>query len=275
MMNQTALAQARDRSLHIPGSPGFLIGLLLLLANDFLFKQQFHNGFTGKLSDFAGLFVFSLFWVAFFPRHKTLICISTAVLFVFWKSAYSQFLIDGWNRLPFFGVNRTVDYSDLWALLVVPLAYFYRNIFSGVYVRRRFIYAIAIVSVFAFTATSYSQKTSFTNQYQFESSRKQLLERMSLMPKNAVLDSFWEGNAFEITFDSCYGRALVNLEERENQSVITLNMMDYRCPSKKSPDDMRQYFEKQFIDKLREEPVNKSTQVLYIYSLPPEPSRRK
>ena len=46
-----------DRSVHILGSPGFLVGLLLLLSNDFVFKEQFHNGFTGKLSDFAGLFV--------------------------------------------------------------------------------------------------------------------------------------------------------------------------------------------------------------------------
>jgi len=67
--------------------------LSLLLSNDFVFKEQFHNGFTDKLSDFAGLFVFSLFWIAFFPRHKRFICISTAVLFVFWKSAYSQFLL--------------------------------------------------------------------------------------------------------------------------------------------------------------------------------------
>ena len=49
-----------DRSFQILGSPGFLIGLSLLLTNDFVLKEQFHNGFTGKLSDFAGLFVFSI-----------------------------------------------------------------------------------------------------------------------------------------------------------------------------------------------------------------------
>lgn len=261
-----------DRSFHILGSPGFLIGLSLLLANDFVFKQQLHNAFTGKLSDIAGLFVFSLFWIALFPRHRSLICASTAVLFVFWKSAHSQFLIEGWNGLPFFGIQRTVDYTDLWALLMVPLSYFYSNISSSVYVSRRFIHAIAIVSVVAFTATSYSHKVSFTNEYQFQSSRKQLLELISRLPKNDVHNSFWEGDAFEITFDSCHGRANISLEERGTQSVITLKEMDYRCPTKPFPNEMRLYFEKEFIDRLREDPVSKSAAVLYIWSIPPEAS---
>jgi len=255
-----------DRSSHILASPGFLIGLSLLLTNDFVFKQQFHNGFTGKLSDFAGLFVFSLFWIAFFPRHKKLICVSTAVLFVFWKSAYSQFAIDGWNSLPFFGIQRTVDYSDLSALLTVPLSYYYSNISTGPRVSSKFIYAIAIVSLVAFTATQYSHKESFHNQYEFQLSRKQLLERMSRLPKDEVHKSFWEGDAFDISFDSCYARASVSVEERENRSVVTLKQLEYRCPTKPTPDDMRQHFEKEFIDKLREEPVTLSPTVLYISS---------
>ena len=253
-----------DRRLQIMGSPGFLIGLSLLLLNDFVFKEQFHNEFTGKLSDFAGLFVFSLFWIAIFPRRKTFICISTAVLFVFWKSAYSQFLIEGWNGLSFFGINRTVDYSDLWALLIVPLAYFYCKISPGVYVPRRLIYAIALVSVFAFTATQYSQKVPFNNQYEFQISKKELLERMSRLPKHEVSDFPLKGNVFVVAFDSCNGNANVSLEERENGSVITLNEMEDRCPSKASPEDMRQYFEKEFIDKLREDFVGRSAQISYI-----------
>jgi len=197
---KTTLIQERgvtERSFRVLGSPGFLIGLSLLLLNDFVFKEHMHNWFTGKLSDFAGLFVFSLFWLAFFPRHKTFVCVSTAILFVFWKSAYSEFLIDGWNRLPFFEINRTVDYTDLWALLIVPVSYFYSNTSFRVFVSRRFIHAIAIVSVVAFTATQFSRKASFNNQYQFQSSRKQLIERISRLPKNEVSDSFREGDAFE------------------------------------------------------------------------------
>lgn len=43
-----------DRSLHILTSPAFVVSLLLLLVNDFVFKTQFHNHVTAKLSDFAG-----------------------------------------------------------------------------------------------------------------------------------------------------------------------------------------------------------------------------
>ena len=42
-------------------SPGFVVGLSLLLLNDLFLKARFHNPLTGKLSDFAGLFVFPLF----------------------------------------------------------------------------------------------------------------------------------------------------------------------------------------------------------------------
>lgn len=255
------------RSFHILGSPGFVTGLLLLLLNDFVFKEQFHNALTGKLSDFAGLFVFPLFWSAFFPRRKALIYVSTAVLFVFWKSGYSQFLIEGWNNLPFFGIHRTVDYSDLWALLVLPLSYLYSDVSSVVHVPRRLIYVIAIVSVVAFTATQYNHKVSFNNQYQFETSKKELLKRMSRLPQHDVHDSFWEGEAFEITFDDCNGRAIVTLQERDNQSVITVTEIDWRCPFKPRQEKMREYFEKEFINKLREEPVSQSPEIYFIWSL--------
>ena len=258
----------KHRSLHILGSPGFLIGLSLLLLNDFVFKQRFHNAFTGKLSDFAGLFVFSLFWIAFFPRRRTFICIAIPVLFVFWKSAYAQFLIEGWNRLPLFGIDRTVDYTDLWALLIVPLSYLYCKTAARVYVPRRLIHAIAIVSLFAFTATQFSHKVSFNNKYQFQTSRKELLDRIVRLPKHDVTGMFWRGNVdeLEIAFDSCTGTAKINLEKRENYMVITLKEMNYRCSNEADAEKMRQYFEKEFIDKLLEEPVRQSTQILSISS---------
>ncbi len=252
-------------SYHILGSRGFLIGLLLLLLNDFVFKEQFHNGFTGKLSDFAGLFVFSLFWIAFFPRQKTFVCVSIAGLFVFWKSGYSQFLIEGWNSLPLFGIQRTVDYSDLWALLILPLSYWYSDTSSGVHVRRRLIYLVAILSMFSFTATQFSHKASYDNQYRFQRTRKKLLEQISRLPTNEVMEPFWNADTFEIRFDSCFGRATVTLQEREYQSVITLREIDYRCPGEARQEEMRQYFEQEFINKLRDEPVSKSAKVLSIY----------
>ena len=271
-----------ERKLDILSSPAFVISLLILLLNDFVFKMQFHNQFTGKISDFAGLFAFSLFWAAFVPRRKTLICVSTAVLFVYWKSIYSQSLIDGWNRLPFFAIGRTVDYSDLSALLVLPLAYLYVDCCPRLPVPRRLICVIAVVSVFAFTATSYRQTLSYNDRYQFQLSKNELLARMRRLLKNGVQDSdFFEAEGFTIGFESCNADAKVIITEQDNQSVILLTEMHYRCPGKVKPEEPRQFFEKEFIERLRDTSVAVSPIVKYIWtsrreSLPsPTPSERK
>lgn len=104
---------------------GFTIGLLLLLINDFFLKATFHNAFTGKLSDFAGLFIFALFWGGLFPKLKTHIIITIGLLFVFWKSPLSSFFIDSFNSIAPYSIGRIVDYSDVWALLVLPVAHNY------------------------------------------------------------------------------------------------------------------------------------------------------
>ncbi|MCZ2444296.1 MAG: hypothetical protein LC101_11040 [Flavobacteriales bacterium] len=110
-------------------SYGFIIGLCLLLGNDLILKPLWGNWLTGKLSDFAGLFVFTLFWIAFLPRFKKIITVCTGLLFICWKSPYSQSCIDFWNTLPLFAIHRVVDYTDLLALIILPLAFYYeRNI---------------------------------------------------------------------------------------------------------------------------------------------------
>jgi hypothetical protein len=240
----------------------------VLLLNDSVLKQQFHSALTGKLSDFAGLFIFPLFLAALFPRLKSFIYLLTAISFIFWKSPYSQPLIESWNGLPLFSISRTVDYSDLLALLFLPFSYVYSRIPSGVPSRRSAIYLIAIISIFAFTATSYSKKTSYDNAYQFQSSKKELVARLSHLPSHDVNPSFGDTDNFEIIFDSCIGEATITVLEKENHSVITLNEINYRCPSGGNKQEMLEYFEKEFINKLREEPVTRSSQVQYIWSSP-------
>lgn len=258
-----------ERRLQLLVSPGFVVGLSVLLLNDFVFKQQFHNGFTGKLSDFAGLFILPLFWTALFPRLNCSIYIVTAILFLFWKSVYSQPLIESWNRLPFFLIARTVDYSDLFCLVCLPLSFVYSRRASSIPARRSVMYLFVVISLFAFTATSYSTKTAYDNEYQFRSSRTELIERMSHLPLHDVHTSFGESDTFEISFDSCTGKAIITLREKDNQSFIVLKEINYRCPSGGDKQEMLEYFEKEFINKLREEPVTRSSQVQYIWSLPP------
>lgn len=259
-----------ERNLNVLASPGFLAGLSLLLVNDFVLKQQFHNGLTGKLSDFAGLFVFPLFCAAFCPRLRPHVYALTAASFVFWKSASSQPVIDAWNSLRLFHVGRTIDPGDLCALLSLPASYAYGRSLPKSYSPRPVVCSIALVSLFAFTATQFSKITTFDDEYQFQISKKELLTRMSRLPQYDVLASFWEDgpDAFVVEFDSCNGRATIDVREAGGASVAALKSMDYRCPGGGVKDEMRRYFEQEFVGQLRQEGAGKSPQVISIRRAP-------
>ncbi len=166
-------------------SPGFLLALMLLLANDFIFKPIFHNFITGKLSDFAGLFVFPIFWLALFPNRKKTIYFSTAFLFIFWKSAYSQALIDIWNSLELLNISRVVDYTDLFALLILPISYYYDQFAILIKASRLAYSALISISLFAFIATSYADPKYFygDKSYYFEFSTQELVKRINYINK--------------------------------------------------------------------------------------------
>src|SRR6187402_3574682 len=97
------------RDLKLLNSFWFIIGLVILLLNDFVLKGLYGNWLTGKLSDFAGLFIFPLFFAALLPGHKNKIFWLTGLLFIFWKSSLSQVLIDAWNSIGILNLQRTID----------------------------------------------------------------------------------------------------------------------------------------------------------------------
>ena len=255
----------RRTHFDLLASPGFLLGLSLLLLNDFVLKRSLHGVVSGKLSDFAGLFVFPLFWVAFFPRFRRAIYVLTTALFVFWKSSYSQPLIELWNSLPFFGVARTVDYSDLVALLILPWSFHYSVRHSTIGKHRAWLYAIGIISIFAFTATSYRTSLAYDNQYSFPVSKQELLERMSRLPTNKVFNAFWEADDFTVEFDGCFGQAKVTVSEVDKHAVITLKEISFRCPNPPEKDESRSFFETEFIDKLNGSTITEPKRVEYIW----------
>lgn len=100
----------------------FIGALALLLLNDLYLKPSFHNWVTGKLSDFAGLYVFAVASLVVVSKRRWLILGLIAITFIFWKSAYSQPLIELWNAGTSFRVDRVVDPFDLLALSIIPLA---------------------------------------------------------------------------------------------------------------------------------------------------------
>jgi hypothetical protein len=89
----------RPHSLDRLLSPWLLFGLAVLLINDLFLKRTLSNALTGKLSDFAGLFVFPLFWSALLPRWRGTIHTATGIAFIVWKSPAAQPFIDAWNNL--------------------------------------------------------------------------------------------------------------------------------------------------------------------------------
>lgn len=244
----------RERQLHLLNSPAFLLALGLLLANDFFLKQQFHNAITGKLSDVAGLFAFALFWGAIFPRFRSHAIVLTAIGFVFWKSPLSQALIDGWNRVAPFAVSRTVDWTDLIALPVLPLAHLYSVRVRPGQIRRPLIYVVAAVSLFAFVATSSRKDTTTFDQTYFFSVKKQdFLQRMSRLPNEPSNQIVRSGEFFRVKFDDCIEDAWIGVTEAEGKTKVRLFAITSRCSDSNETADRHKltiFFETNFIKPL-------------------------
>jgi hypothetical protein len=229
-----------ERQLNILTSPAFILALCLLLANDFLFKPTLNNSLTGKLSDFTGLFIFPLFWVALFPQLRKIIYVFTGFLFVFWKSEHSQPLITSWNNLELFPVFRTVDITDLIALLILPFSYLYSC--AQRQTSYRFApFVVAVISLVAFTATSYRSKFEYDNKFYFPDSTIHLTRKLyhvtHVNPEYRVqpcVPSLSSPNniGLEIPSDFCftYVDAEVSVSQEQGQSVVTLKKMEHQCP---------------------------------------------
>ena len=230
-------------------SPAFILCLFLLLLNDFFLKSYFHNALTGKLSDFAGLFVFPLFWAALFPKRKLFVFAATAVFFVFWKSPYSDSLIEFWNSLPLFRIERAVDYTDLAALTVLPLAWIYsdkrekRETFASSAFSRKFASTlVAFISLFAFTATQQAPQTmemeEFGQTYKFQTSSMEISKKLQEFETDnfsQTKDVGIKSAAFNIRLHEkvCKGfpEAYFSVSRGE-RAEITLSRIMYPCDDK-------------------------------------------
>ncbi len=145
--------------------PLFLISVAALLLNDFYLKYEFHNWLTGKLSDFAGLFAFSIFFIAFFPANKKIVLFLTASFFLWWKSSLSDPVIFIFNNDFNLPLHRTFDYSDNFALVMVPLAHYLKPISCPRGLIQKMVTGlVCIVSLFSFTATSMARRLADDNR---------------------------------------------------------------------------------------------------------------
>lgn len=144
-----------QRRFDLLGTPLFVASIFLLALNDFILKASFHNWVTGKLSDFAGLIGLLLFACALWPSRRWAIATIISICFVGWKSPYSQPVIDLLNCVLPLSFGRTPDYSDCIALPSVWLVCLFMPRLNPWTVRRSLKTALAVLSLFLFTATSY------------------------------------------------------------------------------------------------------------------------
>ncbi len=148
---------------HLVSFP-FLLCLGLLIINDLWLKDLYHNVLTGKLSDFCGLFIFLIFWTVLFPKRQSLIFFLSALLFVFWKSQYSQSFITIFSD-NFYPITRVIDITDLYALSVLPVAWYVLAIsLKPLLVNPNLAAAITFIS---FCATSIAQPYQQFDQPQY------------------------------------------------------------------------------------------------------------
>jgi len=172
-------------------NPLFIVSVIVLLLNDFFLKEYYGNTFTGKLSDFTGLFAFPFFFSCLLPRYTKHIHILTAILFIWWKSTFSQYFIDSMNVLGF-PLVRVVDFSDYIALISVVMSYL---VFSYNYnykkINTALLYTIIPVSSFAFMATSvrHNQFVSYASVdkvYHFDMPMEELVAKYNELQKKEL-----------------------------------------------------------------------------------------
>lgn len=116
-------ANMRSRLLSIITTWPFLLSLAVLVLNDWCFKGVYPGIITGKLSDFTGIAVVSLLLIAACPRRNFSVFCGVAFTFLWWKSPASEVFIRYFNELGLYRIGRTVDYTDMMAMLVFPLCH--------------------------------------------------------------------------------------------------------------------------------------------------------
>lgn len=151
-----------NSQFRILNSPLFLCSVGLLALNDWYLKATFHNALTGKISDFAGLFAFTVFIIVWLPRYREIIAWIVALAFVWWKSPFSEDLIAWWSNYCF-PIHRVVDETDLMALFVIPFALWYSNNYkSSLQQFPKFkLYFISVCTCIVFMATSATKNIEF------------------------------------------------------------------------------------------------------------------
>lgn len=265
MVKSNLLARLKDL-VSLP----FLFGLVILLLNDFYLKHHFSGWITGKLSDFAGLFIFPMFLTVLIPRYKKANYLFTFIAFILWKLPVAESTINAFNSMNWLTINRVIDYTDYVALSVLPLSYFL-NLKPIAFPAKKMIgYTVGATSIFAFCATAGTHGSMGGYQYpiskdSLEVAIDQLIDEhpeiirspndtTDYHNKDAYVTMYLQNDtALEYTFRYYGGEE--HWEQSPNQSAISITYGRYEGKtysegggvSRRIKKRLVAYFEKNFI----------------------------
>lgn len=244
-------------------SYAFVGALAILLLNDFVLKEAWGNLITGKLSDFAGLFAFPVFWTAVLPRYRTLIHWGTAALFVLWKLPVSEPLIVNWNSWAPLTVGRTADPTDLLALTSVACAYYFSLASHRQIPLPAVRWAMVPIALFAFAATSFWSVRRYERTYVFRANPAEVRQGMHLLGMREVIPS--DSTPVPVQAPDGGGQLILRIPTATGFSVsaslymaadsvgtaITLRELQYGAPPSRGDSIiMIDFFERCFVQRL-------------------------
>jgi hypothetical protein len=175
----------------------------------------------------------------------------TGFCFVLWKSPVAQPFIDGWNRNMSWTIGRTVDWTDLIALAVLPVGYYgFRSACRPVLSRGRPI--VVGAALLAFAATSYRTDYSYERTYLAPVTAKRLLDQMAALamqpwPKGS------DSVSIEIPSRYCFERvtARITILPTGDGTSILLSELMHQCPRRKGDSlELLSIFEHCFLKRL-------------------------
>lgn len=227
--------------LDLLTSPLFLVSTATLVVNDFVLKRFLAGAATGKLSDFAGLFAFTLFWCALFPSHRRIVLVAVTAAFTLWKLPVSQPALDAWNANAPFRLGRTVDLTDLFALPVIPCAVRYARAATRTPRPRVLTLSIIAAASLAFVATSYRTTFEYTSTYSYDGTPAELiaeLERRGIVvvaerahPDAPETPRYTLQVPATLCLDSI--DATIIITARERATYVRLIKLTHRCPERR------------------------------------------
>jgi len=151
----------------------------------------------------------------------------------------SQTFIDGWNALNLFSISRVVDYTDLYALSILPLGYYLERIKLQLKtIRTRPIIPI-VVTAFAFCATSYSSHVEVDKPYSFKSPKDSLINRIQRLDsvyfvnQNQLPTANIDTVLLSFPNEVCQGTVDVKVtfeKQKDSSTTVTLLNARYDCP---------------------------------------------